>query len=58
MQYYESEFQAPNYTIVDKRQVGLKVITTVIMDGQMIEFEADRATVTAGKKLEDHETDS
>ena len=53
MQEYESEFQAPPYSIVDKREVGLKVITTVIIDDQLVEFEALRQTVIDGNQLED-----
>jgi hypothetical protein len=41
METYESEFVAPDYTIVDRKIIGNKVITAVIMDGEFIEFEKD-----------------
>jgi hypothetical protein len=50
---YESEYQAPEYSIVDKKIVGKMVITTVIMDGDWEQFETPLNTFRAGQELED-----
>jgi len=53
MENYESEFQAPIHSVVHREIIGQKVITRVVMDGEIVEFEALRETVAAGKELED-----
>ena len=39
--------------MIDRKEVGLKVITTVILDGEIMELEALRETVQQGEELED-----
>lgn len=38
MEGYESIFAAPQHTVVERRQEGLEVITTVIIEGKVQEF--------------------
>ena len=53
LENYEYEFAAPIYSVIDRKEVGLKVITTVILDGEIMELEALRETVQQGEELED-----
>lgn len=46
-----SEYQAPPYTILERREEGLKIITTVVMEGEVIDFEVTRRVAEAGRKL-------
>ena len=50
---YRSEFEAPVHSIVSIDALGLKVIRTVVMEGELMQFEVDREVYLAGKKLED-----
>ncbi len=38
---HRSEFEAPPYTKLEQKQVGNKIITTVVMDGEICEFEVN-----------------
>lgn len=38
-------YEMPSYSIIDQQQEGLTKITTVIMDGEIMEFEVRTATV-------------
>lgn len=53
MENYESEFQAPTRSIVKREIVGGKVITTVFMEGEFMEFEASFELRAEGALLED-----
>ncbi len=50
---YRSEFEAPVRSIVSIDGLGLKVIRTVVMQDELMQFEVDREVYLAGKKLED-----
>lgn len=39
MQEYASEYSAPIYSIASRKVIGRKVVTTVILEGELIEFE-------------------
>lgn len=49
MEAYESEFAAPEYTVVKRRMIGSKAITLVIIDGELIEFEKQITESDASK---------
>jgi hypothetical protein len=52
MEEYRSEFEAPDYNIPQRRFEDGEVITTVIMDGELMEFRVPVGTYMAGKALE------
>lgn len=54
MENYESEFSAPDYSIASRRIVGDKVITVVVLDGIVQEFEASFELRAEGVLLEDN----
>ena len=51
MSDYESDFSAPEYTTIEKRTVGNRVITTVVLDGEVMEFESPLSTTMAAIAL-------
>ncbi len=48
---YRSDFEAPEYTVVDVKRVGDQVIRTVVMDGEVQEFVASRTLYLEGNVL-------
>lgn|GEM_PF-6529349 len=48
-----SEYTAPAYTILERQNEGLRRITTVIMDGEVMDFEAPRSMIVAAAELEE-----
>jgi dimeric dUTPase (all-alpha-NTP-PPase superfamily) len=51
MSEYISDYQAPPYSILERRQEGLKLITTIVLDGDVIDFEITRSVAEDGKKF-------
>lgn len=50
---YESEFAAPDHTIVDVRHDGARRQTTVILNDELVTFEVDETVHRQGALLAD-----
>lgn len=53
MSEYVSDFQAPNYTVADKTADSDKIVTTVILGGEVVEFVTTRSLALAASRLAD-----
>jgi hypothetical protein len=52
---YQNEFDAPIYTTLDRRTIGDRVITTVVIDGEVAEFEIGTDVAESIKELTNQE---
>lgn len=48
---YHSEFEAPAYTVLERKKIGNQIVTTVVIDGEISEFRAASEMVEAVKSL-------
>lgn len=51
MEDYQSEFEAPAYTILSEERIGTKVVKTVIFEDEVQVFEVERGVYAAGQDL-------